>query len=158
MNEGLRIGYSICYLNESITRSIAGCLRFFTLTQSFDRPLRANQGHVRNWPSIMLALAAIVLPTPPVTASSSSSRKTATSQLPCGGSLSRAISFSRATMSIFDCSSPKGQCGSAPLIKNKMSDRFADDRGHESKTWKLKNPASARRSRDNACSGHNHHA
>src|ERR1700751_3411065 len=26
--------------NESITRLIAGCFRFFTLTQSFDRPAR----------------------------------------------------------------------------------------------------------------------
>jgi hypothetical protein len=28
------------YLNASITRSIAGCLRFFTLIQSLDRPPR----------------------------------------------------------------------------------------------------------------------
>ena len=29
--------------NASFTRSIAGCLRFFTLTQSFDRPPRADR-------------------------------------------------------------------------------------------------------------------
>jgi hypothetical protein len=28
------------YRKDSFTRSIAGCLRFFTLTQSFDRPPR----------------------------------------------------------------------------------------------------------------------
>ena len=52
----------------------------------------ASNGHVVNRPSIILALAPIVLPTPPVMASSSSSRKTAMSSLPCGGSFSRAIS------------------------------------------------------------------
>jgi len=31
------------YLNTSFTRSKAACLRFFSFTQSFDGPLRANQ-------------------------------------------------------------------------------------------------------------------
>jgi hypothetical protein len=67
------------------------------------------------------------------------------SSLPCGDLFSRAISFSRAIMSIFDRSSPKVQGGSVPLIEDEMSDRLADrcDLGHGSKTWvKTKNPAS----------------